>query len=283
MTPVSWHRSLLRSAWDTANRVFFNLRCRLQWQRRGYREIPESKEDLFGNLPAPLAKRAATLATELRARYQLASLYAAASRLNYLENLFLLDLFDQAWSEAALTLPAAPRILDVGAKNWYYVRAVYQFFQYQGQREPRSIHLTGIELDAYRVYADWHSRYDYAVAYMQGLPDCRYLVGDFLDHREQYDVVLLLFPFLLERTLLQWGLPLTHFQPLKFLQHALDLLTPAGILCIVNQGEQEASAQLDLIQAAGYQYHLHREHVSVLMSYTEARYVTIVRLCDKIV
>lgn len=270
---------LWRRAWGAANGLFFGLRQRLGWSRGGFREPPESKDGLYDDLPPDRAAAAGAREAALAARYGLEELRADTTRRNYRENLYLLDLLDAAWEAAGPPLPAPPRVLDVGVKNWYYVRALHRFLARAGRAagEPdRPVDLTGLELDPYRVYADLYSRYDYARWHMRGLAGCRYLAGDFLDHGERYDLVLLLFPFVLERPLLEWGLPLAHFQPRRFLAHALARLVPGGALLVVNQGPEEAREQLELLASLGRAARLHREQGSHFVDYPEPRFVTIV-------
>ena len=144
------------------------------------------------------------------------------------------------------------KILDIGAKNWFYVKDLYNFFKYNNFE--KEIHLDGIEIDAYRVYSDFHTRYDYALYYSKGLKNCRYIAGDFLNHYDKYDYITWFYPFVTEFPLLEWGLPLSTFKPLKMLEHAVSSLKPGGTIIIKNLNEKEYAIQEKLFQQLNIPY-----------------------------
>lgn len=144
------------------------------------------------------------------------------------------------------------KILDIGAKNWFYVQDLYNFFKYNNFE--KEIFLDGIEIDAYRVYTDFHTRYDYALHYSKGLKNCRYIPGDFLKHNEKYDYITWFYPFVTELPLLEWGLPLSTFKPLDMLRHAVASLKPEGIILIKNLNEKEYTIQENLFQKLNIPY-----------------------------
>ncbi len=141
------------------------------------------------------------------------------------------------------------KILDIGSKNWFYVRELYNFFKYNNFE--KEIWLDGIEIDAYRVYTDFHARYDYAMHYSAGLKNCRYIAGDFLGHYDKYDYITWFYPFVTEFPLLEWGLPLSTFKPLEMLGHAFASLNPGGIIIIKNLNEKEYAIQGNLFKELG--------------------------------
>jgi hypothetical protein len=199
--PVNW-----------VNAFFFNLRNKIRWSRSNLVLPQESKDNLYPLLSQEDRKVAETRATELNGRYVLQGLAGASTKQVFCKNLYMLDLLETTWKEAQLPIKSAPKVFDIGCLDWHYVSSLYQFFYHHGQTDPW---LTGIELDAYRVYEDFHSRYDYAMAYTKDIPHCQYLVGDALMHKGQYDIVLLLFPFIISKPLLAWGLPLSYLKPFK--------------------------------------------------------------------
>ncbi|OGI02173.1 MAG: hypothetical protein A2Y25_04860 [Candidatus Melainabacteria bacterium GWF2_37_15] len=144
------------------------------------------------------------------------------------------------------------KILDIGAKNWYYVKELYNFFKFNNFE--KEIWLDGIEIDAFRVYIDLHTRYDHAMYYSKDLKNCRYIAGDFLKHNEKYDYITWFYPFVTENPLLEWGLPLSTFRPLEMLQHAVASLKPGGIIIIKNQDEKEYIIQENLFQQLNVSY-----------------------------
>ncbi len=144
------------------------------------------------------------------------------------------------------------KILDIGAKNWFYVRDLYNFFKYNNFE--KEIWLDGIEIDAYRLYTDFHTRRDYALHYTRGLKNCSYIAGDFLNHYDKYDYITWFYPFVTELPLLEWGLPLSKFKPLEMLRHAVASLRPGGIILIKNLNEKEYEIQEKLFQELNIPY-----------------------------
>jgi hypothetical protein len=166
--------------------------------------------------------------------------------LHYLDFIFRSQdlLNDCLFKDHAIKEPL--RWLDVGAKNWAYVPALNTFLKTFASWSPLdepAYELVGIELDAYRVYANLFSRYDYAMSFTQHMPQAQYLVGDVMVHRQQYHIISHFLPFVVPEPCLKWGLPLSCFQPQAMLNHVLSLLIPGGFLIIMNQGEWERDAQ----------------------------------------
>jgi hypothetical protein len=128
------------------------------------------------------------------------------------------------------------------------------------------------------MMADFHSRYDYANYYIHNLPDTRYIKGDFMKFKEQpCDIITWFLPFLTEKPLLKWGLPLSYLAPEAMLKHAYKLLNSQGIILLVNQTEEEKAKQLKLLEQ------LEIESIEVSNSYTNhfspfvyKRYITVV-------
>lgn len=223
---------------------FYWRNC-LHWQRSGYVDPVESKEDLFNYLETNKRTVVEQREAELIEQYHLQAFRTQSSRMIYQENLYLLDLLDTLWTQLKLPVIQNPTLCDIGCKNWFYVFAMYYFFrQYGGNPQ-----LTGIELDGYRVYRDLYSRCDYAEAYIRNLEGCQFIVGDALEHQGNYDVVTLFFPFIIPEPLLQWGLPLNYLQPERIIQKAWKLVRSGGILLIQNQGEEEPQVQQALLNA----------------------------------
>lgn len=216
---LPWSERL--EAW--ANRFFFRLRSRIRWQRDGYREsgahLPTDEKTL-----------------RLLARYQ--PVYEGRFAPQTLaDNLQWLELLDSIRDQLAWQPTGPLNVLDVGAKNFYYAPTLVAFWQSFGQ----PVTLTGIELDAFRVYRDRHSRADYAAWYAKDL--ATYLAGDALTHQGRYQAISLFYPFVLPSPLIKWGLPLHAFQPGRLLDHIWTLLDPGGLLVVVNQGLSEWAAQ----------------------------------------
>lgn len=231
------------------NQLSFGARSRLRWRREGYGEPAESKADLWQDRPdeAQLCAREEKLIRD----YGLESFVQVGSRIRYMETLTYLAFLECLSAGDLLPRPSAGplRWLDVGAKNWTYVLALYRLIE----RQVADFSLLGIELDAYRVYWNLYSRFDYAESYIRDLPKARYLAGDVLTHPEtsvadSFDVVSCFLPFVFPEPCLAWGLPRDCFQPLDFLRHLVSLVRPGGWLLVVNQDVEEYEEQQRLFQ-----------------------------------
>ena len=143
--------------------------------------------------------------------------------------------------------PETVRSLDVGSKNFAYIRGLYHFFRNAGGTI-RQVELTGIEIDAYQIYSNLHSRYDYALHHTRNLDRCRFIPGDVLEHQERYDVITWFLPFVTKYPLRKWGLPGSMFKPIDQLKHVYSLLNEGGILLIANKEEKEGDIQLELLR-----------------------------------
>ena len=157
----------------------------------------------------------------------------------FLENIYFLSIFDKYLSKKKKENIS---ILDIGSKNWSYVKSEYLFFKSFNQ----NISLDGIELDAYRLSNKFYTRFEIAKFYTSGLENTKYIAGDFLKHEQKYDYIIWILPFITQYPLVRWGLPLRYFKPKAMLNHAYDLLNKNGELLIINQGEEEYTIQQEL-------------------------------------
>lgn len=135
------------------------------------------------------------------------------------------------------------RVLDIGCKNWFYARGMHKYFSSFCD----DFTMDGIELDAYRLYSNFYSRYEVAKYHTQGLENINYIPGNLLSLNRKYDYITWFLPFVLQYPHMAWGLPKKYFYPEKLLEHAYNLLERNGQLLIVNQGEKEYDKQLELL------------------------------------
>lgn len=142
--------------------------------------------------------------------------------------------------------------------------------------DEREIQLDGVEIDAFRVYSDFHTRYDYAQFYIKNLANTQYIAKDFLQYNEKYDYIIWFFPFVTEFPLLEWGLPLSKFKPAEMLQHAYNSLNSGGKLLIVNQDEKEYAIQEELIRNLELFYEKKGDFKNSFLEYEHKRLVIIV-------
>lgn len=189
---------------------------------------------------------------------------------NQKENLYTQDILDQYFEK--ISKPNI-RILDIGSKNWFYVKGEYQFFQ----AFVDGFQLDGIEIDAYRLYSNFFSRYEVAKFYTKGLENTNYIAGNLLDLENKYDYIVWFLPFVTKDPLVAWGLPLKHFCPQKLLEHAYNLLENNGQMLIVNQGEKEANIQKQLLEELNIPFEYRGAVQSPFFQYQNKRYAFLVK------
>ena len=253
----SWH-DLKAGAWHAlaftripGNALSFGIRQGLRWSRGRPGLYQEDKKDLFGYLgTGPEADRLVARACELAERFRMGPLEALSTASLYRKNLYLLDILETA-AEGLADFPAtgAIKAVDVGSQDWHYAFALERWLRYRGSPEGRPVALKGIEIDGYGIYADLHSRRDYALAYAEqaGNPEAIYETGDFLRCAEKdRDVVTIFYPFVTRYALLLWGLPMRCFAPARMIAKAASVLRPGGRLLVFNHTAEEHALFLRL-------------------------------------
>lgn len=253
-------RNPIYAYWSFWNGLGYSLRSLLRLSRPVYLP-PEPMDDLFRGELFDREK-------ELVERYSLGFLKSREGRENYLDNLLTLEWLDFCLADE--DFPSLVRVVDVGARDWYYAPALWHFF---GRRS--EVRLTGVEIDPFLTYGDGHSRWDYARFYSRELPHARYKIGDFLDYGEKADVVTFFHPFLRPYEHLEGGLPLRFFHPEGMFAHAYDLLEEGGCLVVVNF-DYETPVLLSLLETLGISIEKRGDYHSMLAD-RPARHVTLVR------
>lgn len=212
----------------------------LRWRLPGLVDRPAPIADLFAFAPSParLADRLAAL--EAAYHFQAANLAPEIETVQ--EALGVLDLVETALDAARIGLPDPIDVLDVGSRNWFYVRALDALLRFYGGSR-RSVELTGLEVDPFVVYRDGHSRFDWAQLYAATVPQARFVARDFFAHEGTHDLVLMLFPFLNRTEHLDMGLPLSLYRPRDLLAHALDSVRPGGTLIVTCFDYERASLE----------------------------------------
>lgn len=249
---------------EIKNSIDFFLRRKIRFSRHNYYVGNEPKDDLFED-DASLKEQE----ERLYDKYNLFSVKNNTTQNNYLENLYTIDVLDKF-------LKVNPKdelkVLDIGSKNWFYAKGEYYFFQ----KYCNNLSLDGIELDAYRLYMSFYSRYEVAKFYSSDLPGAKYIVGDFLEHKQKYDYIVWFLPFILKYPLVKWGLPMRYFRPKEMLEHAIDSLNDGGKILIINQEMEEYIMQEQLYKEIGACYELLGEVNSDFWLYKYKRYVSVV-------
>ena len=136
------------------------------------------------------------------------------------------------------------KILDIGCKNWYYAKGEHSFFA----SFCNDFKLDGVEIDAYRLYNNFYTRFEVAKFFIKNLENTNYIAGNLLELKEKYDYIIWLLPFVVPEPLMAWGLPKKFFCPDELLKHAYNLLKENGQMLIINQGEKEAEVQKELLK-----------------------------------
>ena len=245
------------------NRFDFFLRNRITFSRKNYSEEPEDLRNIF------TSEEQKVFYDNLKQKYDYNLLEDSTCR-NFTANLYFLNIFDKYLSKNNKN---ELKILDVGSKNWAYVKSEYVFFK----SFAKDFSLNGIELDAYRMYSNFYTRFEIAKFYTKDLLNTNYIAGDFMEHKGKYDYIIWILPFITEYPLVKWGLPLKYFKPEEMLSRAYELLNPNGELLIINQGEEEYKIQQGLNKKLNIKAEYYNEIDDVFNIFKNKRY------CSKII
>ena len=255
------------------NALAYPIRQLVKW-RRGPLTFPnDPKDDLFEHLAEEEQSQAYNIEKRFKKKYGLKHLWNNSTRDNYRLNLFYIEMLERAFSEARPVLSCTIKAADIGASDWFYVQGLFAFLQRWNTSEPRDVCLTGYEADAFRVYSDYFSRFDYAHGYMKNLTGANYEAKTFEASPDRFDIITLFFPFVFLKEHLAWGLPYKIHRPQRLLDQTLYSLKRGGVLLIVNQGNEEHEKQIDLLNQRGIQPLISFQHRSPLYHYDIPRYV----------
>ena len=249
------------------------MRQALRWRLPGLNDRPAPLEGLFDFSADPASLWARVAAWE--AAYGFEARHLAPEVETVREALNVLDLVESAFDAAGIRLSDDLEALDVGARNWFYVRALWALLHGHGGRS-RTLTLTGLEVDPFVVYSDGHSRYDWARLYTAPLPRAHFVAGDFFAHAATYDLVIVLFPFLNREEHLEMGLPLSLYRPVDFLAHAIRAVRPGGTL-VVTCFDYEREALEIAWKALGQSPIAAFRHTPAFISTSTDNYVTVLR------
>jgi len=184
---------------------------------------------------------------------------------NIQENLYTTDILEQGFKKQSLKKTF---ILDIGSKNWFYAKGEYNFFKSFCD----DFELDGVELDAFRLYSNFYTRYEVAKYYIKDLKNTNYIAGNLLDMNKKYDYIIWILPFVLAEPHKMWGLPKNLFYPEDLVRHAYSLLNKNGQMLIINQGEVEADRQKQLLEKLSISYKFLGEITSEYFEYKNQRY-----------
>jgi hypothetical protein len=254
------------------NLVDYPLRRRLRIRRPVRRVAPAGLDAALAFLAPPDQRAARRLIRD----YDLQGIAARGTRRDVLENLFYLDMLRTAFAAADVRLPPGPvEAVDVGVGHWFYLHALAGLLRRWRAAGGRELQLLGFEADPYRMYADGHTRADWAAWHLQGVADALFVPEDVRRWRATADAAFMLFPFLFVADADRWGLPRTMFRPLELLEHVWRGVRPGGALVVANQGQREADQQARLFEAAGIEPRWSSRFASPYFRYREGRYVSV--------
>lgn len=230
------------------NRIFFEIRRRMRWGRRNY------TENAVGKLSALTPEQSRRI-DELKKKYDV----CFESRLNEphaLENYHMLDLLDECSQKFSWVVKPGQKLVDVGSKNFCYLFAQQAFF--------KPSYLTGLEIDAFPLYHDLHTRYSYAKHFVSHFKNADYFDIDFLDYAKDAHGLLMFYPFVVCEPLVAWFLPLSEFKPQAFFNHAMEVLNKSGWLFMVNWDEEEYQEAEKYAKQAGFSFCWRHHHTHPL-------------------
>ncbi len=242
------------------NSIDFFLRRKIHFSRKNYYEENEDKSTLI------FLDEEINREKNIIEKYNLLDYKNNSTISNYCQNLYIIDLLDKYLNiENCDTL----RVLDIGSKNWYYVRAEFSYFK----KYCNNLFLDGVEIDAYRLYANFYNRLEVAKYYMKGLSGVNYIPDDLKNINNRYDYIIWILPFVLIGPHRYWGLPDKYFLPKKLFEHAYSLLSKHGKMVIINQGEEEFNTQKNLMSGLKYKSLLLD---NMFYKYKHERYLSII-------
>lgn len=270
--------SKLRLAWlRLTNPLDYYLRQHLHPGVRPVDRPRISMPDLAGRYKAGRREQAGQEIQRLTELYHFDYFSTARTLDEARENFFYLAMIDRALDESFIALPDSLSVADIGPSSWFYVHALFAALTWYNTWYPRSVHLSGFEVDPYRLYSDLHTRQDHALGNMRGLPNVEYVGNGFSPQPDTFDIITIFFPFVFMKDHLEWGLPPKLFSPETMLQTVRTSLKPGGLALIVNQGIGEHREQLRIVEKCGFQPAAAFRVESMLFTYKLDRYVITVK------
>lgn len=256
------------------NKIGYPARNTLKFTRRIKNLKNEPKDSLFQNQNLKNEEQ------RLIRTYDLEKFYHHSKILTYKENLYILKLLEDTFENFSIHWQQDTlNILDIGSKNFSYATALHKFFVNYKTNTQRNVYLDGIEVDAYRIMADLHSRYDYAQYHIKNLPHTRFIVEDLLNYTsKKYHFITWFLPFIIKKPLINWGLPAKYFQPEKMLEHTCKLLENGGIILIVNQSGIEKGTLLKLLSNLKLPFTtFEKPYTNSFSPFSYDRYITLIK------
>ncbi len=229
METHSFDLSLIDHLRSKRNRLFFCLRKQIGFTRRGYREF-SSSEELF-TWHDSLAPSINNEVTRIIDQYNFSQINGKLNLESWRFAIATLWIFEQ-FSELKNHQPLKS-ILEVGANDFRRAPAIGAFFP--------TAQLHGIELDAYRILHDLHSRADKAQYFATLAANSTFESADFFQYSSTglKDLTLAFYPFVSPHPALAWGLPLEFGNASAWIESSHRNLRPGGLAFVMHQGKWE--------------------------------------------
>ncbi len=208
------------------------MRTRLRFTRRGYYEIgTDAEEDTI-------------LEKQLADQHSLRQYRSDLSPLQWKRNLATLWILNSFKKWSQVSLDSSLPFLEVGCQDFSRLPALKSFFS----PKTKSAHFHGLELDAFPVLSDLHSRWDRAHYYMSLVKkqsllsndfEDQYFALDFFTYTQKTSSLICFFPFVTPGPALSWGLPEYFGDADKWLESIERCVHEGGFVFIVHQGLEE--------------------------------------------
>ncbi|GEM_PF-5856886 len=247
---------------DIKNRIFFNLRNKLQLSRKSYKPPYEQKNNLHLEDYKYLFNK-----------YNLTNLESKYSQSLFNIQLYHLQLLDK-FINHFLTKQTCLHILDAGCDNWHYLPSLW----FWAKSICDNIRIDGIELDAWKMYINGHTKVSFALGIISEYANVNYIHGNVLNYHQSPNFIFSSLPFIENTEAKHWHLPKKYFKPQQYLQHLWDILTPNGLLMVINVDEEEWLIQKNLFQKLNINLLIAGEpFVSNLCPYPSIRHISIAK------
>jgi hypothetical protein len=213
------------------NRLFFQLRKQIGFTRSGYREYGTVQANIVWQ--KSLTPAAQKSLQDILECYDLARLQKELSLESWQKNLATLWTLEQF--PELRELSGLHSILDAGAHDFQRAPALHAFFS----RRNKGVSIQGIELDAFRVLHDLHSRADRAQYFSRLTPGSNFISGDFFTYRSKVDVICAFYPFVSPHPAIAWGLPAEFGSADAWVTALSQNLSATGLALVMHQGSWE--------------------------------------------
>ncbi len=230
------------------NSLDFAIRQRIHLTTRPFSGTYSAHQDIPASYPSEKREKVKQEIDRLNSKYHFDYFAAGHTPEETRENYFYLAMLDEALERTDCGFTETLTAADIGPSSWFYVHALSAALTWNRSNTPRTVHLTGYEVDAYRLFSDFHTRKDHALGNLRGLPNVEFIDHGFNVQPDKFDVITLFFPFVFEKDHLQWGLPGNLFNPMILMKAVWESVSPNGLMIIVNQGLEENQAERKLVK-----------------------------------